>query len=57
MEECIHRTFYKNEEDATEFYLSQVQRKKDLGGKYNEKVLDSSYDVVEETEENEDEEI
>lgn len=57
LEECIHRTFYKNEEDATEFYLSQVQRKKDLGGKYNEKVLDSSYDVVEETEENEDEEI
>lgn len=52
---CIQRTFYKNEEDATEYYLSQVSRKKDLGGKYNEKALDSSYD--EPVEDEEDEEI
>lgn len=52
---CIQRTFYKNEEDATEYYLSQASRKKDLGGKYNEKALDSSYD--EPVEDEEDEEI
>lgn len=44
LERCIQRTFYKNEDDATEFYLNQVRRKKELGGKYNEKALDSSYD-------------
>lgn len=44
LERCIQRTFYKNEDDATEFYLNQVSRKKELGGKYNEKALDSSYD-------------
>ncbi len=52
LERCIQKTFYKNEEDATEFYLSQISRKKELGGKYNEKVLDSSYDVLLEDEEN-----
>lgn len=51
LERCIQRTFYKNEDDATEFYLSQVSRKKELGGKYNEKALDSSYDVLLEDEE------
>ena len=44
LESCIHRTFYKNEEDATVYYLDMVTRKKDLGGKYNEKALDNSYD-------------
>lgn len=44
LESCIHRTFYKNEEDATIYYLNTVTRKKDLGGKYNEKALDNSYD-------------
>ena len=33
LESCIQRTFYKNEEDATKFYIDQTQRKKDLGGK------------------------
>ncbi len=55
LEACIQKTFYKNEDDATEYYLSQVTRKKDLGGKYNEKALDSSYD--EPVEDEEDEEI
>jgi DNA sulfur modification protein DndC len=56
LEDCIQRTFYKNEDDATEFYLSQVSRKKDLGGKYNKKALDSSYDdLMEEDEEDVDE--
>ena len=50
LERCIQRTFYRNEDDATEFYLNQVRRKKELGGKYNEKALDSSYDDVMEDE-------
>ena len=54
LEDSIQRTFYKNEEDATEFYLSQMNRKKDLGGKYNKKALDNSYDEPEEEEEDED---
>lgn len=55
LEDCIHRTFYKNEEDATAYYLNQVRRKKELGGKYNEKVLDSSYDEPIEDEDDVDE--
>ena len=57
LEACIHRTFYKNEEDATAYYLDMVTRKKDLGGKYNEKALDNSYDdPTEEDEIDEDDE-
>lgn len=48
LEECIRKTFYKNEEDATQFYLEQTKRKKKFGGKYNEKALDDSYDEQEE---------
>ena len=44
LESCIHRTFYKNEKDATAYYLDAVTRKKDLGGKYNEIALDNTYD-------------
>lgn len=55
LETCIQKTFYKNEEDATEFYLNQVRRKKDLGGKYNEKALDSSYDELADDEDEMDE--
>ena len=36
----ICRTFYKNEEDATRFYSDMMVRKKENGGKYNEKFLD-----------------
>lgn len=57
LESCIHRTFYKNEKDATAYYLDMVTRKKDLGGKYNEKALDNSYDdPTEEDEIDEDDE-
>ena len=54
LENVIRHTFYKNEADATEFYLNQVNRKKDLGGKYNEKALDNSYDEPVEKEDEED---
>ena len=56
LEACIQKNFYRNENDATDYYLSQVVRKKNLGGKYNEKALDDTYDepiadVDEETDE------
>ena len=44
LEECIRKTFYKNEEDATQYYMDRVIRKKDLGGKYNPLALDDRYD-------------
>lgn len=53
LEACIHHTFYKNEEDATKYYLDQTIRKKDLGGKYNEKVLDGKYDYLEDEDDEE----
>jgi len=37
LEECITHTFYANEQDATKYYMDRVSRKKQLGGKYNEK--------------------
>lgn len=37
---AISKTFYKDEEDATQFYLDMMVRKKEHGGKYNEKFLD-----------------
>lgn len=49
---CI--TFYKDEEDATQYYSDMMVRKKENGGKYNEKFLD--YQPLEtEFEDNEDE--
>lgn len=53
LEDCIQHTFYKNEEDATKFYIDLTQRKKDLGGKYNPKVLDSTYDEMEDEDDEE----
>lgn len=37
LESCIRKTFYSDEEDATNYYRIQLERKKNLGGKYNEK--------------------
>ena len=36
----ITRTFYKDEQDATQYYSERMLRKKEYGGKYNEKFLD-----------------
>lgn len=38
--QSIDKTFYKNEEDALSYYADKMRRKKDMGGKYNEKFLD-----------------
>ena len=40
LEKVIASTFYKNEEDATQYYMDKTNRKKDYGGKYNEKFLE-----------------
>lgn len=37
IEKCIKQNFYEDEYDATLYYTEQLQRKKDSGGKYNEK--------------------
>ena len=40
IEKAIGRTFYMNEDDATTYYSDRMNRKKQMGGKYNEKFLD-----------------
>lgn len=40
LESAIEKTFYQNEEDATQYYMNKMNRKKEYGGKYNEKFLD-----------------
>lgn len=40
IDSTISKTFYKNEEDATKYYYDMMIRKKENGGKYNEKFLD-----------------
>ena len=41
LESCISHHIYKNEEDATKFYSDLIIRKRNLGGKYNQKFLDN----------------
>lgn len=57
IEKCIKRNFYRDEEDATNYYTEQIARRKDLGGKYNEKFFahikeegEEFDDIVEEVE-------
>ena len=51
LEKVIAKTFYKNEDDATQYYMEKVCRKKEYGGKYNEKFLDYGNQMPEETDE------
>lgn len=55
LEGCIRKTFYKDELDATQYFMDRVLRKKDLGGKYNPLALDSRYDYLNVDEDDEDE--
>ena len=43
IKDTISRTFYKDEKDATQYYLDLMVRKKEHGGKYNEKFLDYQF--------------
>ncbi len=40
IERVIGQTFYKNEDDAQNYYFEKMTRKKEMGGRYNEKFLD-----------------
>ncbi len=53
LEECITHSFYSDEPDATKYYLDRVARKKELGGKYNEKFFANVKNEGEEFEEEE----
>lgn len=48
LEKCITHTFYANESDATKYYQDRVVRKKELGGKYNEKFFAHIKNEIEE---------
>ncbi len=37
LEKNIKSNFYQNEDDATKYYTQQLERKRDLGGRFNEK--------------------
>lgn len=37
LEKCIKHNFYTDEMDATNYYARQLERKKDMGGRYNTK--------------------
>lgn len=37
LEKCISHTFYMNEKDAIRYYEDRITRKKELGGKFNDK--------------------
>lgn len=37
LEACITHTFYENEADAVRYYMERLERKRDYGGKYDEK--------------------
>ena len=39
LESCIKQNFYKDEDDATAFYLNKVSRKKEYGAKYDERFM------------------
>ena len=39
LEDSIKSNYYQNEEDATQFYSEKINRKKDMGGKYDERFL------------------
>lgn len=56
LEAILSKTFYMNEADATQYYMNRTTRKKELGGKYNEKFLEYGNQVPEsdEIEESED---
>lgn len=51
VEKTIKQNFYKNEQDARDFYFDKTSRKRDLGGKYDTRAFDGILDETEEFEE------
>ncbi|MCF0132237.1 MAG: DNA phosphorothioation system sulfurtransferase DndC [Blautia sp.] len=50
LESCVKKNFYENEEDATAYYTKQLERKKNMGGKFNERFFAHIQDEGEEFE-------
>ncbi len=50
LEKCVKHNFYKDESDATSYYTRQLERKKGMGGRYNEKFFAHIKDEGEEFE-------
>ena len=48
LEKCVKHNFYKDEDDATDYYTRQLDRKKKMGGRYNEKFFAHIQDEGEE---------
>jgi len=42
IDDCVRKTFYKDEDDATAYYSNRVGRQRDTGAKYNEKFFAES---------------
>ena len=40
IEKTIKQNFYRDEDDAEEYYFARTRRKKDLGGKYDERAFE-----------------
>ena len=55
LEKVIGKTFYRDRDDAEKYYTDKMLRKKELGGRYNEKFLDYQDDEPEDSEDTEDE--
>lgn len=56
LENCIKHNFYMNEEDATAYYTKQLERKRSMGGRYNQKFFTNIQEEGEEFEDVPDEE-
>jgi len=39
LESCVKKTFYQDEEDATQYYRNRVERKQAYGGKFDERFM------------------
>ena len=47
LNKVLSSTYYRDENDALEYYKKKMSRKKSLGGKYNEKFFDGESELTE----------
>ena len=47
IEQTIKKNFYKNADDAAEYYFDRVKRKKEHGAKYDDNILQETEDEFE----------
>lgn len=53
IEKTIMQNFYTDEADAHNYYFDRTRRKRDLGGKYDERAFNTTHDENEEFSEDE----